>query len=60
MVGEKGEAEILNGVHKPTFSSDAHGNLRTKIETGTSQTANCVSLTVCVSLTDCASLTDRL
>ncbi|KAF6037789.1 hypothetical protein EB796_003909 [Bugula neritina] len=34
LLGEEGVERIENGVHLPTFTSDAHGNLRTKIETG--------------------------
>ena len=32
--GEDTASQIENGLHLPTFTSDAHGNLRTKIETG--------------------------
>ena len=37
LLGEERVAQIENGAHVPTFTSDAHGNLRTKIETGNLQ-----------------------
>ncbi|XP_067932536.1 double-stranded RNA-specific adenosine deaminase-like [Watersipora subatra] len=34
LLGHEGVEKIEGGAHVPTFTSDAHGNLRTKIETG--------------------------